>query len=291
MTPPQPAPDLSGAPAWFVDAVARPQTASRSTTSDGFSIHSVCWNPEDSHKPPLMFVHGYRASTHAWDFIAPWFCEHFRVHALDLGGMGESDHRPEYCLDTFCRDIDAAVSTLGDDPVTLVGHSFGGVALLAYLQQHPQRVKHLVLIDSYIAFPGDEATSSPRKGRPTPYPDYDAILARYVLLPPQPSDPWVFNFMAHHAIRPVAGGWTWRFDVNLPGGKPLPEYTPVLARYSDHIDYISGEHSALVTPDKVRQIAALMAGGRKPVVIPNSYHHVMLDQPLALVAALRALLA
>ena len=34
-----------------------------------------------------------------------------------------------------------------------------------------------------------------------------------------------------------------------------------------------------------------MKNGRRPIVIPNSYHHVMLDQPLALVSVLRALLA
>jgi pimeloyl-ACP methyl ester carboxylesterase len=38
-------------------------------------------------------------------------------------------------------------------------------------------------------------------------------------------------------------------------------------------------------------MAARMPPGSKLVPIPQAYHHVMADQPLALVAALRGLLA
>jgi pimeloyl-ACP methyl ester carboxylesterase len=38
-------------------------------------------------------------------------------------------------------------------------------------------------------------------------------------------------------------------------------------------------------------MAARMPAGTPLIPIPEAYHHVMADQPLALVAALRALLA
>ncbi len=41
-----------------------------------------------------------------------------------------------------------------------------------------------------------------------------------------------------------------------------------------------------------RQVARELLAGRLPLVeIPNAHHHIMLDEPLALVAALRVQLA
>ena len=47
---------------------------------------------------------------------------------------------------------------------------------------------------------------------------------------------------------------------------------------------------SLVQQDAER-IVACLRHGRGPIVIPQAHHYLMLDQPLALVAALRALLA
>ena len=251
MSDPAPAPDLQGAPQWFLDAINKPQVSRKAQTVDGFDIHYVSWNESEKEKPVLLFVHGYRASTHAWDFVAPLFTNHYRVYAMDLGGMGESDYRPEYDISTFSRDIDAVVSAISDGPIYLVGHSFGGVALLRFINDCPDKVEHMVLIDSYLYLPGDETPSSTKKGRPTPYPDYESIIARYVLLPPQPTEPWVYNFMASHAVRPVEGGWKWKFDTNLPAGRPYPECTENLETYSERCDFICGEHSEVVPADKV----------------------------------------
>jgi len=52
-----------------------------------------------------------------------------------------------------------------------------------------------------------------------------------------------------------------------------------------------GEQSELVHGGLVADMAARMPPGSKLVPIPGAYHHVMADQPLALVAALRGLLA
>jgi len=52
-----------------------------------------------------------------------------------------------------------------------------------------------------------------------------------------------------------------------------------------------GEASAVVSADRARRIVAAIAGARGPVTLPQAGHHLMLDQPLALIGALRALLA
>ena len=54
---------------------------------------------------------------------------------------------------------------------------------------------------------------------------------------------------------------------------------------------IRGAKSQLFQPDDAAYLLSLIAPGSPYVEIPEAEHHVMIDQPLAFVAALRALLA
>jgi pimeloyl-ACP methyl ester carboxylesterase len=56
------------------------------------------------------------------------------------------------------------------------------------------------------------------------------------------------------------------------------------------VDFICGEFSLVVPGDLAIRIGAALRDGRGPIVIPSAYHHVPVDQPLALAATLRALL-
>jgi pimeloyl-ACP methyl ester carboxylesterase len=54
---------------------------------------------------------------------------------------------------------------------------------------------------------------------------------------------------------------------------------------------IAGARSALIHPGVVARVRAIAPPDTRFVEIPEAHHHIMIDQPLALVAALRALLA
>ena len=56
------------------------------------------------------------------------------------------------------------------------------------------------------------------------------------------------------------------------------------------VDYLRGESSTVIRPQEAERIVGCLRRGRGPIVIPESYHYLMLDQPLALIAALKALL-
>jgi pimeloyl-ACP methyl ester carboxylesterase len=53
---------------------------------------------------------------------------------------------------------------------------------------------------------------------------------------------------------------------------------------------IHGERSSVMTPESVAFTRALLPTGTACVEIAAAHHHLMLDQPLAFVAAVRALL-
>jgi pimeloyl-ACP methyl ester carboxylesterase len=65
----------------------------------------------------------------------------------------------------------------------------------------------------------------------------------------------------------------------------------MLQRIRVPVDYVHAECSSIVSAERACRIAAAIPGARGPVTLARAHHHLMLDQPLALVAALRGLLA
>jgi pimeloyl-ACP methyl ester carboxylesterase len=55
--------------------------------------------------------------------------------------------------------------------------------------------------------------------------------------------------------------------------------------------FIRGALSTTVSEEIWAEHRALAPAGTPFVVIPDAHHHVMIDQPIALIATLRALLA
>ena len=124
------------------------------------------------------------------------------------------------------------------------------------------------------------------------YADFDEALARFRLMPAQPCDnAFLVEFIGRHSIRPGEGGWAWKFDAGAMGtrrfGEPFHEYLQALRCRAA---LIFGETSKLVSRDRASYIASLMGPDAPIIEIPRAQHHLLLDQPLAFVAALRALL-
>lgn len=98
---------------------------------------------------PLVFIHGWGGSSDAWDLQVLDLAASYRCITVDLRGHGDSD-KPwgDYNYDLFVRDIDALISTLGLDKVTLVGWSMGGHIALKYAHEHPEKLARVVTTGS-----------------------------------------------------------------------------------------------------------------------------------------------
>jgi len=278
-------------PEWFDWAVRQPRR-SHYADSAGARIHYVSWNAQDSGKPGLLLLHGFLGHTHWWDFIAPFLTERFRVYALDFSGMGDSEARIDYGIDSFVGDIAAVMRHAGIAPGIAVGHSFGGSRLLQACAVAPETLRRAIVLDSYFALDSEE--ERPRHDRrppPRPYPDEATGIARFRLLPPQDCPAWMSDYIAQHSLRAGEDGWGWRFDPLLRQLPPPEGDIHLLERIRVPVDYVHAECSAVVSAERARGIVAAIPHARGPVTLPRAHHHLMLDQPLALVAALRALLA
>lgn len=286
--------NISNPPDWFCTAIAQPAVGYYAPGNGG-RIHYRCWNAHDVSKPGLLLAHGYRGHSHWWDFIAPFFTDLFRVYALDFAGMGDSDYRTVYDAEGFTDNLLEVLDHAGLAQTTLVGHSYGGTRVLRACAEFPNRIAHAIILDSYVNFADvDHKPALPKFGNPTPYPDLSRALGRFRLLPEQPSEEWARKYIARHSLRKVNGGWNWKFDHQLPPANFEMDGAALLARIPVPVDIVCGEHSSVLQLARAQRTVASLKNSsrvRGPIVIPHAYHHFMLDQPLALVTALRSLLA
>lgn len=81
--------------------------------------------------PPLVLVHGTAGNHTRWELfdVRPRLAEHTTVYAMDRRGHGESGDTGEYALEREFEDVASLVDAI-DEPVHLLGHSFGGLCVL-----------------------------------------------------------------------------------------------------------------------------------------------------------------
>lgn len=278
-------------PEWFTRALAAP-CESNYVDAAGTALHYLSWNAHETHKPGLLFAHGFRAHARWWSFIAPFFTERYRVAALDFSGMGDSGGRDEYNDENYSRDLLAVIDHAGFGRPAVVGHSFGGGRVLHTCAHHPERIQRAVIIDSFVQLNDGEPKLRPSElRRKKIYPTYEAARARFRLVPAQSrAAGYIVNHVAEHSIKRVDDGWTWKFDDTRPRLRVQRNLWSMLASIETPTAYVYGDSSAVVSHELANEIVSLIPKCRGPIAIPESHHHVLLDQPLSLVAALRALL-
>jgi pimeloyl-ACP methyl ester carboxylesterase len=299
-------------PQWFKDAIAQ-EPERIFVESLGSKLEVLTWG--EVGKPGLLFAHGNSAHADWWSFIAPFFAADFRVASMSLAGMGASDWREHYSFQDFAEDAEAVSRAAGlyeggRKPI-YIGHSFGGGQVFFTAARYPDQMHAAVLVDTGFGGPPPEVLAERKKrqevianipsaDRPSRvYPTLAAALARFRLMPPQPAENhYVLDFIARRSLKRAplpdgsGEGWTWKFDPNMwekldrtdgNFGGAMPELkVPMIHLYGDKSRII--DRRAAGEP-------SFLDGQVPEIEIPDSHHHVMIDQPLALVAALRTLLA
>lgn len=282
------------APAWFRDAVSAPHERNRLIV-EGAGIEWLAWG--ERGKPGLLLLHGNGAHADWWRFIAPFFAQTHRVVAPSWSGMGNSDHRARYTIELFIAEMlgVAEAGGLSDTgPFTVVGHSFGGFPMMALANQHGEKLKQAIILDTPFATkPRRRAGGTNGDARPHHiYPTLADALARFRWAPLQPTThDFIADFIARLSLKEAPGGLTWKFDPFLWSEFQAKSGEDLLLKPQCPVALMWGERSELVHTGVVADMSARLPAGTPLIPIPEAYHHVMADQPLALVSALRALLA
>ncbi len=109
---------------------------------------------EGGEGPPVVLLHGRGHAASMWFSLLPQLAREHRVLAVDLPGFGCSSaprgplKTAEDGLRFFVEPVEEVLATLAPGPLTLVGHSLGGLVSLELALRGRVPVERLVLVDA-----------------------------------------------------------------------------------------------------------------------------------------------
>lgn len=285
-------------PEWYQRALAM-EPEYGDVEVDGCNIHFGVWG--DEGKPGIVMIHGSNAHLHWWRFVAPFLADQFRVASMDLSGHGDSGWREKYSGEIFAKEVAAVckAARLGEKPF-VVAHSFGGFVALEAGYEFGDELGGILFADFTVMPPenyNEWGRELEKRGgqpaRPTRvYEDFDVALGRFRLLPEQPCQhPYIIEYLGRQSLRKVEGGWTWKFDPALFDHMEMgPAQRDKFVSLTCRTAIILGEDSDDEAADGAPYIDEISNGLLPMFAIPGTHHHFMFDEPVATVAAIKAIL-
>lgn len=252
--------------------------------------------------PAVVLLHGYGETGDMWAPLAADLASRRTVVAPDLRGMARSSRPADgYDKKAQAHDVAGVLDALRIDKADLVTHDIGNMVGYAFAAQYPQRVTRFVIMDAPLpgVGPWEEVLKSPllwhfRFGGP----DMERLVAGHERIYLDrfwnefSADPRSFGEASReHYARLYAQSGAMRagfaqfaaFDQDARDNKAFVAMgkltMPVLA--------VGGEQSFGTTMAVVMRAAA---NDVTELVIPNSGHWLMEEQPAATKAAVRAFL-
>src|SRR5580704_8924821 len=113
----------------------------------------------------FVLVHGAWFGGWCWQKVIPLLkAAGHEVYAPTLTGLAEraSELSPAVGLDTHIHDIVGLLEEKNLHGVILVGHSYGGMVITGVVDQVPERIAHLVYLDTFVPRDGESMTSISR---------------------------------------------------------------------------------------------------------------------------------
>lgn len=283
---------------------------------DGVRLHAEVDGPEDA-PVTIVFCHGYTLNQDCWHFQRRGLAGQRLVFwdQRDHGKSGRSE-RGSASVRQLGMDLNTVIAAAapGDTPVVLVGHSMGGMTIMALADQHPHlfgtKVAGAVLISTCArgldggspwmpgpirpvlsrALPG--VLSGAAKGRRAVLVEHSRRVAadlaflgtRYIGFGDTPVSPAVVSFL-EQMIRDTP------IEVVSQFGRALMECDmreslPVLGRIP--VSVLVGDKDRLIAPSLGIELATRIPGSQL-IWVPGAGHALILERPDLVNEAITAL--
>lgn len=212
------------------------EPATRRLRSGRLSLNVSSWGDPAAQK--LLLVHGGMDHARNWDWVAAAFAQHWHVIAPDLRGHGDSDWATDgdYGMPGLVFDLAELVAGLGEPPISIIGHSYGGNVATRFAAAFPERVRRLVSIEGLGLSPKlmaereasepatrlrdwveERRTNMARTQRT--YPTLDAAIARMRGQHAFLTEEQATHLTRHGTRKAEDGTLSWKFD---PAFRTLP---------------------------------------------------------------------
>jgi 3-oxoadipate enol-lactonase len=236
--------------------------------------------------PPIVFLHGVGSTAEIWRRQMLALAPTLQCIALDYRGYGRSDIPPAASLApaagdpqaisraAFARDVLAVLDLCGLASAHLCGCSLGGVVALECYARASERVRSLILADTFAFYPGGVGSIDERIRTLDEIgsEDFASSRAPRVLHPDAPAEriEFVRAQMASIplAVYKAATRATWTGD-----------YRDLLPRIEAPVLVVWGERDTIAPYERSAEIAYSLREPSPVVVVPHAGHLPNIDNP------------
>lgn len=133
----------------FEDSLLIAKTFTSNSPARSATVNGTVYGWDDGGLgTPILFLHGLFLDRSFWSQQVSALSQSHRCVAFDMPGHGVSGWRPGLDLDGIAEDIALWITEHCSVPVTIVGHSQGGMVAMRLAARHAPLVERLVLINS-----------------------------------------------------------------------------------------------------------------------------------------------
>jgi pimeloyl-ACP methyl ester carboxylesterase len=243
-------------------------------------------------KPILVFVHGWGGSARYWESTAHALADGYDCLLYDMRGFGRSNHdpaattcQPSYELETYAEDLAALLTGLGIAKVSLNAHSMGASVATFFLNLYPELIDRAILtcsgifaydkpaFEAFYKFGGYVVKFRPRWLYGLPYMDR-LFMQRFLHRPLSRAISRAFLEDFLLADYDAALGTIFTC-VSKKAADVMPQE---FARLTVPTLLVAGERDIII-PAQLGRNAAALSDRIKLVVMPNTAHFPMLEDP------------
>ncbi len=254
---------------------------------------------------PLFLLHGWTDCAATFQFLvdkAPPDLLECDLIAPDWRGFGQSGWASDgYWFPDYLADLDAIIDACSPAPVTLVGHSMGGMVAGLYAGIRPERVSHLVSLEGFglQATPAGQAPSRylrwldelQNEIEHNTLADRSAVAGRLQRNNARLPESWAL-WLADALVRDVSDGVQYRADPRHRRVNPvlyrLEEAKACWAAIRAKVLWLAGNETALLkwlqeTPEQFAARRAVIAD-LNYIALPGCGHNLHHDAPAEVAA-------
>jgi pimeloyl-ACP methyl ester carboxylesterase len=258
-----------------------------------------------TNKPILVFVHGWAGSTRYWASTAQALSDQFDCLLYDLRGFGRSLlPRPiptdvtelGYELESYADDLVYLLDALGLERVYLNAHSTGASIAVLFLNRYAERVERAVLtcngvfeyderaFKAFHKFGGYVVGFRPNWFLKIPFADR-MFMARFLHRPLAQviNRAFLEDFLVADYEAAIGTVYT---AVSLRAAEEMPQE---FSRLTVPTLLVSGQYDKII-PAELGRKAAELSDQVEQIIIPNTAHFPMLEDPETYLSEVRRFL-